>query len=499
MSDTQNIEKNTVGAGILNIITESLYDKPIVVFREYVQNSVDSFNKSDDKNNEKLSVHVWADDRNLYFLDNGDGINEAHFEDEMTRIAHSRKNRVKDVGYKGIGRLSGLSYCNELWFVNILDYEKASFQLYCISYLKFKMIKKEGVYNNLLFSELITEIGGLDNSPEKLEKIEGLLKTKEDLFIERNKGFFVILNEINSVLQQTIKDKKDFVDELGWLLPVNFKSELYMIKEKDLFVELSSEGDKEINNVIPAKYYNIYFNGTKIERPIDEKMLRDYTFKKYFGYGKGFFSFSLNKITIDKSNKFTGIKIYIDNILLCDENELIPMLKQYGSLRYTVNELIQTAKGIGAIIYITDKVNISANARRTFIEVNDGDSINFMKILASFIEEVYSFRYALSKYRSEQNKQEYDREKLEQLRLKANEALNRLADKNVKSFTEEDDIEREFDELDVIEQKKQVKKYITKNLNIKTNEYLVDKVDFNDCSNVRDVYANFLIWLKSKI
>ena len=297
----------------------------------------------------------------------------------------------------------------------------------------------------------------------------------------------------------TIKDKKDFVDELGWLLPVNFKSELYMIKEKDLFVELSSEGDKEINNVIPAKYYNIYFNGTKIERPIDEKMLRDYTFKKYFGYGKGFFSFSLNKITIDKSNKFTGIKIYIDNILLCDENELIPMLKQYGSLRYTVNELIQTAKGIGAIIYITDKVNISANARRTFIEVNDGDSINFMKILASFIEEVYSFRYALSKYRSEQNKQEYDREKLEQLRLKANEALNRLADKNVKSFTEEDDIEREFDELDVIEQKKQVKKYITKNLNIKTNEYLVDKVDFNDCSNVRDVYANFLIWLKSKI
>jgi len=33
-----------VGAGILNIITESLYDNPIVVFREYVQNSIDSIN-----------------------------------------------------------------------------------------------------------------------------------------------------------------------------------------------------------------------------------------------------------------------------------------------------------------------------------------------------------------------------------------------------------------------------------------------------------------------
>ena len=31
-----------VGAGILNIITESLYDNPIVVFREYVQNAIDA-------------------------------------------------------------------------------------------------------------------------------------------------------------------------------------------------------------------------------------------------------------------------------------------------------------------------------------------------------------------------------------------------------------------------------------------------------------------------
>lgn len=35
-----------VGTGILSVITESLYDNPIVVFREYVQNSVDSILKS---------------------------------------------------------------------------------------------------------------------------------------------------------------------------------------------------------------------------------------------------------------------------------------------------------------------------------------------------------------------------------------------------------------------------------------------------------------------
>ena len=42
----KDMSTEKVGAGILNIITESLYDKPIVVFREYVQNSVDSFMKA---------------------------------------------------------------------------------------------------------------------------------------------------------------------------------------------------------------------------------------------------------------------------------------------------------------------------------------------------------------------------------------------------------------------------------------------------------------------
>ena len=49
------MSENKVGAGILNIITESLYDNPIVVFREYVQNSVDSFLKSRE-NTEKFKA-----------------------------------------------------------------------------------------------------------------------------------------------------------------------------------------------------------------------------------------------------------------------------------------------------------------------------------------------------------------------------------------------------------------------------------------------------------
>ena len=83
--------KGIVGAGMMNIITESLYDKPVVVFREYVQNAADSFFKSMNCGIEKddLFCKVWHEKECLFFLDNGNGIIENQFQDEMRHIAWS--------------------------------------------------------------------------------------------------------------------------------------------------------------------------------------------------------------------------------------------------------------------------------------------------------------------------------------------------------------------------------------------------------------------------
>ena len=114
------MNKSVVGASILNIITESLYDKPLVVFREYVQNSADSLKSViTDENKELLFSHIWFDDNSLYFLDNGAGIAQDKFLDKMESIAFSGKDKSTNIGYKGIGRLAGISYCDKLTFVNI--------------------------------------------------------------------------------------------------------------------------------------------------------------------------------------------------------------------------------------------------------------------------------------------------------------------------------------------------------------------------------------------
>ena len=92
------MSNNYVGAGILNIITESLYDNPIVVFREYVQNSVDSIFKEDCQDD--YEIKIWCDGNDLCFLDNGRGIDTQDFNDEMIKIGDSSKKKTRNLGYK---------------------------------------------------------------------------------------------------------------------------------------------------------------------------------------------------------------------------------------------------------------------------------------------------------------------------------------------------------------------------------------------------------------
>ena len=230
-----------VGAGILNIITESLYDNPIVVFREYVQNSMDSLLKSG-MSSDDCEIRIWNSRGNLYFLDNGRGIRTDNFEDIMVKIGASSKKKQKDLGYKGIGRLSGVPYCSKLIFVNLYDYENGKAQVYTIDSKLYNEIKDDEGYFELIFVDLMNKIGKYQeeiNISDNAEIYSELEKYDSILGIN-NTGFMVCLQNISMVLSNTIEDS-GFFQELQWLLPVNFNNELYTFdKKKELFEELTS-------------------------------------------------------------------------------------------------------------------------------------------------------------------------------------------------------------------------------------------------------------------
>ena len=475
---------NNVGAGILSIITESLYDNPIVVFREYVQNSLDSILKCELEAND-CEIRIWNSEGNLFFLDNGNGIAREDFKDKMVKIGASSKKKQRDLGYKGIGRLSGVPYCSKLIFINLYDYANGKAQMYTIDSKRYDDIKKDD-YSGLSFVDLMNVIGSYNEEIDikndakwhsELQKYDSMLKV-------RNTGFLVCLQKISMVLNNTIEDC-DFFQELQWLLPVDFDEELYKSNEKGLFEELTME---EAGSAAPK----IYYNDNKILRPIKKDMLREYVCKSNFKYAVGFHTFKGDKIFIDKKNSFSGIRIYIDNMLLCDENELLQSLDNYGLLTHTSNGQLQSVKGIGAMIYITDKVNISANARRTFIEVTDNDSLEFLKMLAEFVNTIYETRYALSNYISAKVKQKATAERLQQLKRVALENLRKLAKEDVELTNEGEEEDDDFSSMSDIDKKKVIKKQISNQLNVKLNEYLKQLSDFD----LEHAYQQFIEWLK---
>lgn len=493
MSKGAHMPNNYVGAGILNVITESLYDNPIVVFREYVQNSMDSFLKDPKDEHE---IQIWQEENSLFFLDNGNGIQADKFENEMKTIGGSTKRRTQNIGYKGIGRLSGVPYCEKLYFLNILDYKNGILQQFSIDGTKYKNIK-DIEDADLTFEHLIDQIGeykqniNLQNCPPL---IKNAVKKHHEMLSRTNNGFFVILSDIRYVLKSAIGDK-DFFENLQWLLPVDFAPELY---EEDysyrvLFEDFTQTKDGT-DSII--KYCNIYYNNKKILRPITKESIRTYICKKNYDYAIGFHTFRNDRIFIEKNNNFSGIRLYIDNMLLCDETELIQNLANFGLLHRPLNGSIQAACGIGAMIYITDKVNISANARRTFFEVTDSDSIKFLKKLASFVENVYDARYALSNYYSARDKHLSDTKKLKTYKEKALKNLEELASLEIKVTT--DDSIPTFDTLSDIEKRKILKNNLQKKLDEKSKEF-IRWLNPNEFASMDQnlLLSKFLEWLAS--
>ncbi|MDD3123825.1 MAG: ATP-binding protein [Candidatus Izemoplasmatales bacterium] len=495
-----------VGAGILNIITESLYDKPIVVFREYAQNSADSFNKLTQsyKGSEEetlihdLESHFWFDEEgDLFFLDNGKGIEPSEFRMQMETIARSSKKKTSNIGYKGIGRLSGISYCEKLQFINICSLENSDYQSYSFDCLYYNKLKNSSEYNHLSFDELISKIGSFEDKSSFHDHlvINKILERYNHLFSKRDTGFLVIMKKINLVLERAIQDS-NFLNDISWLLPVTFKQELLEAeKVGELFKELSTENEM---NVTPAKCYNFFFNESKVERPISLETLRSYTCKVDLTYAIGIIDFNSNQISIKKGNLFSGIRIYIDNMLLCDENEFLPILSNLGLIDHSANELIQSTRGIGAIIYITDKTSISTNARRTFIEVADASSIEFLTLLAEFVKKIYNARYALSKYSSFKKKiindNEESKEKLNNLKTLAAQTLSELAKEKI-VLNEQFQTDIPFQELSLTEKKATIKKFITKQINSDIQEYLKSVTDPKDYTNS---YDDYITWVSSK-
>lgn len=110
-----------IGKNIIENLTTAMYENLLIIYREYIQNSADSIDKAIkmgiiDKNTAEIYVDIDLNKRNISIMDNGIGIVSADFKRIMSSIADSTKDSAENKGFRGIGRLGGISTCRELRF-----------------------------------------------------------------------------------------------------------------------------------------------------------------------------------------------------------------------------------------------------------------------------------------------------------------------------------------------------------------------------------------------
>ena len=117
---SKSSEEVFIGKDILELLSTSMYVEPLSMYREYVQNAADSIETAlgttDASLPHDVQITIDRQQRSIKITDRGLGLSERDFYRKLTSIGGSSKRGTKARGFRGVGRLAGLAFCQELVF-----------------------------------------------------------------------------------------------------------------------------------------------------------------------------------------------------------------------------------------------------------------------------------------------------------------------------------------------------------------------------------------------
>lgn len=110
-----------IGAYVLETLTTGMYVDPLDTVRELVQNASDSIRQAEEsrvlsRNAGRVEITIGHNNRSLEIRDNGLGIAAASASAQLLNVGMSEKEIERDAGFRGIGRLAGIAFCDCLRF-----------------------------------------------------------------------------------------------------------------------------------------------------------------------------------------------------------------------------------------------------------------------------------------------------------------------------------------------------------------------------------------------
>ena len=111
-----------VGKDVLELLSSSMYVNPLSIFREYIQNAADAIDDATavgllpSTDEGCIEINLDHIDRRVVIRDNGSGLPNNEFPERMLSFGASEKRGTDARGFRGVGRLSGLGYVQQLVF-----------------------------------------------------------------------------------------------------------------------------------------------------------------------------------------------------------------------------------------------------------------------------------------------------------------------------------------------------------------------------------------------
>lgn len=110
------------GGFILETLTVGMYGESRNAIREYIQNGFDSILRARETGlladaAGKIVIEMASNRKSLVIRDNGAGLPLKSAVATLTRVGASSKNHSRNAGFRGIGRLAGIVFCDTLTFI----------------------------------------------------------------------------------------------------------------------------------------------------------------------------------------------------------------------------------------------------------------------------------------------------------------------------------------------------------------------------------------------
>ena len=153
-----------IGAHILESLTTGMYKNSRTIFREYIQNACDAIDSAVKQGlitakEAEILINIDSEARSITIEDNGTGIPAEEFVRVMGNVADSDKRHDKNRGFRGIGRLCGMAYCESVVFTAKCAGEGVVSRLTCnAKVLRELLNERNSGINHYSAAEVLNEI-----------------------------------------------------------------------------------------------------------------------------------------------------------------------------------------------------------------------------------------------------------------------------------------------------------------------------------------------------